>query len=107
MLQYKTVFLPVSSRKISKSEWDKGFTPELYNSVVAPFGDLISEFAKGGWTLHSVVKMPINLRRKKTFFEMLLGWIPLLGGWLFPRLRECREGTTDNVTTLVFVKEVG
>lgn len=106
MLQYKTVYLPGTAAQIKKKEWDAGFSTSLISSTVEPFGQMISEQAKGGWTLHSVVELPVNITRKKTFLEKIFGWIPILGRLLFPRMHECYSGVSKNVLTLVFVKEV-
>ncbi len=106
MLQYKTVYMPGTTTKIKKSEWDAGFSSALLDSSVTPFGQKISDEAKGGWTLHSVVALPVNVTRKKTIIEMIFGWIPLLGSWICPRLNECYLGKSMEVISLVFVKEV-
>ena len=107
MLQYKTVYMPGTTSKITKKAWDGGlFSNSLLDSSVAPFGQKISEEAKNGWTLHSVVTLPVNITRKKSIIELIFGWIPLLGRWICPRIDECYSGKTIDVLSLVFVKEV-
>lgn len=107
MLQYKTVYMPATTNKIRKKEWDDGLLSNSFlNSSVTPFGQKISEEAKNGWTLHSVVTLPVNVTRKKSFIELIFGWIPLLGRWICPRLDECYSGINVDVLSLVFVKEV-
>ncbi len=33
----------------------------------------------GGWKLHSYVVVPAVIYRKKGFFEIIFGWIPVIG----------------------------
>ncbi len=57
--------------------------------------------------LHSIECLPQKVARKKGILELLLGWIPLLGGWLFPTMKtECGEGVDFYMYVLVFSKEV-
>ena len=108
MLQYKTTCSPnVPCRGVSKSEFYNGLTVDTCNRALAPVGQAIQNEGKGGWTLHSIQCLPQKVARKKGILEFLLGWIPLLGGWLFPTMKkECGEGVDFYMYVLVFVKEV-
>lgn len=108
MMQYKTTCIPSKTMKgVKKKEFRKGLTVETCNEAVAPLGKAIQDEAKGGWSLHSIECFPRKIMRKKGILELLLGWIPLLGSWLFPTMEdECKTGVDFYIYTLVFVKEV-
>ncbi|MCD8373178.1 MAG: hypothetical protein LUD27_07755 [Clostridia bacterium] len=108
MLQYKTTCIPNPCyRGVEKSEFKHGLTVETGNKAIAPIGQAIQNEAKGGWSLHSIECLPQKIARKKGILEKLLGWIPILGSWLFPSmLRECYDGVDFYMYVLVFVKEV-
>lgn len=107
MIQYKTTCIPnVPFRGVKKKEFFKGLTVETCNKAIAPVGQAIQNEAKGGWTLHSIEVLPQKVARKKGILELLLGWIPLLGAWLFPSMEEqCGEGVDFYMYVLVFSKE--
>lgn len=108
MIQYKTTSIPnVPYTGVKKSEFYKGLTVDTCNKAIAPIGQAIQNEAKGGWKLESIECLPQKISRKKGFLESLLGWIPLLGGWIFPSMaQECREGVDAYLYVLVFSKEV-
>lgn len=106
MLQYKTVPLRESSTLISKKDWDNGFSLSDKDSTVSQIEKIINDLALSGWTFHSVSRLPMNIKRKKTILEKLFGWIPIINTILFKRLGECYIGVDTSVQMLIFVKEV-
>lgn len=75
-MQFKTVALPATELTVKKNDM---YTLDTANKVLAPIGKRIQEEAKGGWTLHSCVTIPATIKRKKGIFEILLGWLPVIG----------------------------
>lgn len=108
MLQYKTMAMPnVVYRGVKKSEFEQGLTVETANKALGPVSTMISEQAKEGWVLHSISCIPQKIARKKGLLETLLGWIPILGGFLFPRMAsECYEGQDFYMYVITFAKEI-
>ena len=108
MLQYKTTVIPNETyHGVKKDEFYNGITVETGNKAIAPVGKAIQEEAKGGWKLHSIEVLPQSITRKKGFFEIILGWIPILGNILFPNMKEeCKIGVDRRMYVLIFVKEV-
>ena len=107
MIQYKTTSIPnVPFKGVKIKEFEKGLTVATCNKAVAPIGQAIEAEGRGGWTLHSIECIPQKMCRKKTLFELLLGWIPILGNWMFPSMRqECKEGVDFGIYILVFSRE--
>ncbi len=107
MTKYKTTSIPnVPYRGVKKKEFYRGLTVDTCNKAVAPVGQAIENEAKGGWALHSIECLPQKISRKKGILELLLGWIPLLGSWLFPSIKtEVKEGVDFYLYILVFSKE--
>lgn len=107
MIQYKTTCIPnVPYTGVSKAEYNGGLTVSSANAAIAPIGKAIENEAKGGWILHSVECIPQRISRKKTLFEVLLGWIPILGNLIFPTMnKQCGEGKDFNLYVLVFKRE--
>lgn len=108
MLQYKTTCIPATSfGDVSKAEFKAGLTLDTCNKAVAPIGKAIQDEAKGGWTLHSISNIPQNIRRQKSTMEKVFGWIPFIGSWLFPTMKqEVYIGVDVYLYVLTFVKEV-
>lgn len=108
MLQYKTTVLPnIPYTGVKKKVYINGLSAAEANKAVAPLGQAIQTEAKGGWKLESIEFLPQNIVRKKTFLELILGWIPILGNWLFPSMKdETRKGKEVHYYILVFSKEV-
>ncbi len=107
MLQYKTTCMPSIAYTIKKKEFENDITLDIANKAIAPVGSYIEAEARGGWKLHSVTIIPQCFKRKKTIFEVLLGWIPILGPLMFPRMYdETVQGHDKDMYVLVFVKEV-
>lgn len=108
MLQYKTTCIPnICYKGVPKSEFERGLSTGTVNKAIAPVGHAIENEAKGGWSLHSIECMPQRMAREKGILETLLGWIPILGNWLFPSMQhECRDGVDFYIYVLIFVKEV-
>lgn len=110
MLQYKTTTIPNPiMRGMKKKEFralENGETSNFANVAIANVGQCIEAEARGGWTLHSLARLPQRIVRKKTIFEFLLGWIPWLGDRLFPTMRtECYGGSDFEMYVLTFVRE--
>lgn len=106
MLKYKTLAIPsVPFKGVKKNEYYGELSMDTASEAVAPVGLVVEEQAKSGWILHSVKFLPQTIIRKKTIFELLFGWIPLLGWWLFPNLDDTRNGKDVMIYTMVFVKE--
>ncbi len=106
MLLYKTTCIPsVPYADATKDDFQNGLSVDTANRALAPVGKAIEEEARGGWTLHSISNLPQHISRKKTFFEMLFGWIPFLGKYICPRLDEVYKGKEYHLYVLVFVKE--
>lgn len=108
MMQYKAVSIPnVPCTGVKKKEFLNGLSVETCNRALAPVGQAIQNEGKGGWALHSIVNLPQKVARKKGILEFLLGWIPILGNWLFPKMEdECKKGVDFYMYVLVFSKEV-
>ncbi len=108
MLQYKTKSIPHTIlRGVNKKEYRTGLSDETLTKAVAPIGTAISIEAKKGWILHSINSIPQRIARKRGFFELLFGWIPILGHLLFPSLEpECKTGEIFEIYVLTFVREV-
>lgn len=107
MLEYKTTCIPSSTYKnATKKEFERGLSVETANKALSPVGMAIQNEAKGGWTLHSIELLSQKIARKKTIFEKLLGWIPIVNLLFFPTMRrETTEGYEFFIYTLVFVRE--
>ena len=75
MVQFKTVAVPAASVKVKESEM---YTQATANMAIAPVALTIQEHARAGWHLHSSTVIPALIERKKSFWEMLLGWIPII-----------------------------
>lgn len=107
MIQYKTVCIPnTPCRGVKKREFRKGLTLDTCNKAVAPIGQAIQNEGMGGWKLESIECLPQVISRKKGILEFLLGWIPIVGKWLFPDMQlECKIGLTFDFYVLVFSKE--
>ena len=107
MLQYKTTCIPATKfGDVSKLEFRTGLTVDTCNKAIAPVGKAIEDEAKGGWTLHSIECLPQTIMRKKSLMEKIFGWIPFVGSWLFPTMKqEVYVGTEVHMYVLVFVKE--
>lgn len=108
MLQYKTTCIPSTAfNDVTKAEFRSGLTINTANKAIAPVGKAIEDEAKGGWTLHSIECLPQTIARKKSLWEKIFGWIPFVGSWLFPTMKqEVLVGVEVNMYVLVFVKEV-
>lgn len=108
MLQYKVVCSPTQPFKLKKKEFRSGIlSVERANASIAPFSNAIAAYAKEGWTLHSVEFMVQRMVRKKGILELIFGWIPILGGLLFPTMKtECYVGEDWQLCVLTFVREV-
>ncbi len=76
MAQYKTVVLPANSLTVSEKEM---FTLATANKAISPVSARIEEYARQGWSLHSFVTIPATIVRRKSCFEVLLSWIPIIG----------------------------
>lgn len=107
MLQYKTTSIPATKfGDITKGEFRSGLTLNTCNKAIAPIGKAIEEEAKGGWTLHSIECLPQTIARKKSLMEKIFGWIPFVGSWIFPTMKqEVYHGVEVYMYVLVFVKE--
>ncbi len=107
MVKYKTVSIPNQVFKgVAKSEFERGLTVATANKAIAPVGKVIENEARGGWHLHSIEVIPQKIARKKGLFEFLLGWIPILGNWLFPSMREeCVDGVDFYMYVMIFARE--
>ncbi len=107
MIQYKTICVPEQPFKLTKREYRSGLLgTDKANAAVEPLRKAIEAEAKGGWVLHSIQVLPQRMIRKKSILELLLGWIPILGGWLFPTMKtDCHFGTQWHLYILTFVKE--
>lgn len=75
MMQFKTVALPITELKLKEKDM---YTLQTANIAVAPIARVIENEAKGGWHLHSYVVIPAVIMRKKSIFENLFGWIPII-----------------------------
>ncbi len=107
MLQYKTVALPSTTfDEATKYDFLYGLTLDTATKSVSLIGDLIQTEATEGWTFHSIESMPKHIRRKKTVFELIFGWIPFLNRFLCPRISEATVGADFHLYCMVFVKEV-
>ncbi len=100
MMQFKTVALPATMLSVKNKDM---YTLDTANKALAPIAQRIQDEAKGGWTLHSCVTLPATIKRKKGIFEILLGWIPVIGDLI-------KGNKPDYITpeyySLVFQKEV-
>lgn len=107
MLQYKTTCIPATSfNDVTKREFKHGLTLNTCNKAIAPVGKAIEDEARGGWTYHSMSVIPQNIRRKKTLMEKIFGWIPFIGSWIFPRMKqEVYFGVELYLYVVTFVKE--
>lgn len=106
MLQYKTRCIPVAAlRGVKKKEFNNGLTPETANAAAAEVDYVIQEESRQGWALHSLNRVSKKIIRKKTILELLLGWIPILGGLLFRNLNETIRGIDCEMYILTFVRE--
>ena len=107
MLQYKTICVPsVIFNDVTKKEFREGLSQETISKAIDPVRETIEAEAKGGWTLHSVQTIEQTIARKKSLMEKIFGWIPFLGTWLFPTMKqEVYLGTECDIHVLVFVKE--
>ena len=107
MLQYKTVCVPsVIFNNATKKEFKEGLSQETISKAIDPIRETIEVEAKGGWTLHSVQTVEQNIARQKSLMEKIFGWIPFIGSWLFPTMKqEVYIGIECDIHVLVFVKE--
>ena len=100
MLQFKTVALPATEIAVKGKEM---FTAATASKVVAPVESCILEFARSGWTLHSLNVIPATIFRKKGILEILFGWIPIIGA-LFQS--KAPDIIWPEYYSLIFVREV-
>ena len=106
MVQYKTTVIPQTPYTgVPKREYYNGISVDTGNRAVAPVGQAIQNEARGGWHLHSIECLPQVITRKKSLFELIFGWIPIVGSLLCRNLNECTEGRTLGVYVLIFAKE--
>lgn len=106
MLEYKTRAMPcVPFKGVKKREFYGELSLETANAAIAPVGRAIEEEARGGWILHGVECLPQRLVRKKSIIELLLGWIPILGGLICKNIDETRTGVDVYLYVMTFVKE--
>ncbi len=106
-MQYKTKCLPASIVRGVKAKdyYYRGITEEEADFAGENISNLIAYEAKNGWTLHSIQQIETRVLRKKTIKELLLGWIPILGGWLCPYLGETKVGRWYVCYYVTFVRE--
>ena len=109
MMQYKVVAVPAVPVKVKAGEYhraiEKGVSEETANAALENVAATIQEYGKAGWVLHSIEYVPTRVKRKKSFWELLFSWIPILGSLLFRNLDETREGRDMTVYTITFVRE--
>jgi len=107
MLKYKTVCIPeFTFNDVKKAEFRDGITVGTANKAIEPVSKVMEDESKGGWTLHSVQCLPQTIARKKTLMEKIFGWIPFIGSWIFPTMKqEVYLGKQVHMYILVFVKE--
>ena len=99
MMQFKTVGIPATSLTVKESQM---YTLDTANKALAPVARCIQEHASGGWHLHSYVVIPAVIVRKKSIFERLLGWIPIINMvW-----SKKEDFITPNYYSLIFQREV-
>lgn len=104
MLQYKTIAI---TNPLLKAERYKAITQAMAQENFQAVDITIQNEAQKGWTFHSIQCVTQRFVRKKKIQELLLGWIPILGNWLFPHMKdECGYGREAYINVLVFVKEV-
>ena len=84
---------------------EKGVSEETANAALENVAATIQEYGKAGWVLHSIEYVPTRVKRKKSIWELLFSWIPILGSLLFRNLDETREGRDMTVYTITFVRE--
>lgn len=107
VLKYKTrcVFDSVLDG-VPYAEFKRGLTMETGERALAPFQAVISEEGAHGWTFHCVQCVPQLMRRKKSILELIFGWIPFVGKWLFPTMiQEVKIGVEQKLYMLVFVRD--
>ena len=75
MLQFKTVAVPAAMLQVKESEM---YTLNTANMAIAPVALTIQEHARAGWHLHSCTMIPAHIQRKRSFWEILFGWIPII-----------------------------
>lgn len=106
MLQYKTRAIPnVPFKGVKSKEFNGELSIETANQAVAPVGQAIEEEARGGWILQGIHCLPQRMVRKKSIAELLLGWIPILGGFICRNMDETRTGKDVYLYVMTFVKE--
>lgn len=110
MLQYKTITLPLSQKKgIKAKEYYRSLISlENVTKAMEPVSATIQNETLAGWSLHSISYLPIRTARRRTIWEFLFGWIPILSYFIFGDVieSECKTGVDVPVYVLVFVKEV-
>lgn len=99
MMQFKTVVLPCSRLKVRKEE--DLYKVKTANEAIAPIARVIENEAKGGWHLHSVTLIPAHIYRTKGCLEIILGWIPIIGGFFQAKATDFNP----EYYTLIFQRE--
>jgi hypothetical protein len=79
-------------------------TLETARLAVAPYAKTIEDEARGGWALHSLTLIKARVVRRKGILEILLGWIPVIGG-LFKPKKNNADYYEPEYYIAVFVKE--
>lgn len=87
-MQYKTRCIQSYGLKVKKKIYRSGLDKESEKEAIAPFAEVIEYEASLGWVLHSVVPFDKHIYRKRSFWEWLVGWIPFVGDFLCPHLKE-------------------
>lgn len=104
MLQYKTIAIP---NPVIKGKFYKDFTQEKAQESIQDISSVIQSESSKGFILHSIETIEKRIVRKKKLPEKFFGWIPFLGNYIFPTMREeCGYGRQISVNVLVFVKEI-
>lgn len=106
-MQYKTKCIPATIVKGVKARdyFYRGITEEQADSAGENLSNLIEYESKRGWLLHSVEQIETRIKRKKTFKELFLGWIPFLGAWLCPNISQTKIGSLYPCYFVTFVRE--
>ena len=106
MLVYKTRCVPAAVLTgVTKKEFENGLSVGTANAAGAEIDEVVQEEARQGWTLHSINSIDKIMVRKKTILELIFGWIPFIGGLLFPGADISKRTRVMTMFVMAAVKE--
>ena len=97
--RYKSFPMPATVLTVKEKDM---YTMETAKMAVDPISKVIEEQAAEGWYLATIENVHAAIYRKKGFFEIIFGWIPIIGSFFKSSAPDVIEPTYQ---TLIFYKD--